>query len=303
MIDRFDKKYTPEEVFKFVLENNGESKKLGKVRAEFDGHMIKPYSLRYLNFIHNGTKCVCCGVEGTHFYKERTLDKNGNPIDGGNNYGHYHFNLYGIDDNGEEVLMTKDHIIARKLGGKDVVDNFQPMCTKCNCEKSHMTIEQWEYYLEHGKYMEGFDRNEFNQPPSPNNKKNKKKRKRKKQNPLNLTLALSLAKLHKKQVFVITTMEGKYCISEDLEHAQRKYKKHIIEPYTGESMEIAVNQRVRINKKEGFELPKVVEVRDREIVVQRRKKKGTLTIPKSRFVKLEKTFRGAEYSYTSSVIV
>lgn len=66
-------------------------------------------------------------------------------------------------------------------------------------------------------------------------------------------------------------------------------------------MEIRVNDRVKVNKAEGFELPKVVEVRDNEVVLQRRKKKGTLTIPMNRFVKMKKTFRGAQYSYTTSM--
>jgi len=44
-------------------------------------------------------------------------------------------NLYAINAAGEEVLMTKDHILPRVLGGKDHIDNYQPMCQVCNSEK------------------------------------------------------------------------------------------------------------------------------------------------------------------------
>ena len=43
-----------------------------------------------------------------------------------------HFNLYTEDN----ILMTKDHIKPKIAGGKDIVDNLQPMCSICNGEKS-----------------------------------------------------------------------------------------------------------------------------------------------------------------------
>ena len=44
-------------------------------------------------------------------------------------------NLYAINEKGEEVLMTKDHIEPKSLGGKNSLNNYQTMCTICNCEK------------------------------------------------------------------------------------------------------------------------------------------------------------------------
>ena len=38
------------------------------------------------------------------------------------------FNLYAEDG----TLMTKDHILPRKWGGKDDIDNMQTMCKDCN---------------------------------------------------------------------------------------------------------------------------------------------------------------------------
>ena len=67
-------------------------------KKDFDGDMINMNSLRYECFDVKGTKCVSCGIEGTRFYKERI--RANDP---------YHFNLYAVDEDGTEVLMTKDH--------------------------------------------------------------------------------------------------------------------------------------------------------------------------------------------------
>ena len=42
-----------------------------------------------------------------------------------------------IDDNGQEVLITKDHIIPKSKGGKDKLDNYQTMCVRCNKRKGN----------------------------------------------------------------------------------------------------------------------------------------------------------------------
>lgn len=83
--------------------------------------------------IHNLTRevwvstCPCCGgIEGKYFAKERHLqDKS------------YHLNLYAVDDNGDEILMTKDHIMPRSKGGIDDISNYQTMCKLCNEAKGN----------------------------------------------------------------------------------------------------------------------------------------------------------------------
>lgn len=95
-----------------------------KIKVVFDGDLIKMNSERYEVFDVKGIKCVCCGLEGKYFAKERPNDT----------YP-YHFNLYAINDKNEEVLMTKDHIVAKSNGGRNHIDNYQPMCTICNLEK------------------------------------------------------------------------------------------------------------------------------------------------------------------------
>lgn len=95
-------------------------------KVELDGDIIKGNSQRYQTFFTKGTKCVCCGIEGKYFAKEKvSCDKS------------YHLNLYAIDENGKEVLMTKDHILPKSKGGQDHVDNYQPMCVRCNKAKGN----------------------------------------------------------------------------------------------------------------------------------------------------------------------
>lgn len=97
-----------------------------KARVEIDGDIVKGNSQRYQTFFTKGLKCSCCGIEGAYFAKEKKArDKS------------YHLNLYALDENGEEVLMTKDHIKPRSKGGKDHIDNYQTMCIKCNLKKGN----------------------------------------------------------------------------------------------------------------------------------------------------------------------
>lgn len=140
-MDRFEKAYTPEEVFAWINENDTRDpfEKTTKKDAEMDGHMMKIYSDRYNLFMKKGLKCCSCGIEGVHFYKERNFTKAGTLND-----GKYHFNLYAIDDEGDEVLMTKDHTVAKSLGGANTLQNFLPMCTVCNCKKGSMSDEEWK---------------------------------------------------------------------------------------------------------------------------------------------------------------
>lgn len=87
------------------------------------GLRLKP-SDRYTLFYTKGTICVACGLEATHFRKERfPCDKN------------FHLNLYAIDHMGDEVLFTKDHIIPKGWGGVNKLENYQTMCMPCNSFK------------------------------------------------------------------------------------------------------------------------------------------------------------------------
>lgn len=91
--------------------------------VDFDGDLVHMSSLRYHTFAEKGVECACCGIEGQYFTKDYAN-------------GRYHFNLYGVDKSGSEILITKDHVLPRSKGGKDEIENMQTMCIKCNMEKA-----------------------------------------------------------------------------------------------------------------------------------------------------------------------
>lgn len=96
-----------------------------KKKIDFYGDMIKPNSQRYQTFYYKGCTCSKCGLKASYFEKNKMSNENT-----------YHLNLYGIDENGNEVLFTKDHILPKSLGGENYITNFQPMCERCNKKKS-----------------------------------------------------------------------------------------------------------------------------------------------------------------------
>ena len=110
---------------------NYQKKKTKSTREDMFGDMIHMNSLRYQTFMKSGLKCVCCGIEGNFFAKEKGK---------GSDLDLYHFNLYAVNDSGKEVLMTKDHIIPSSLGGNDDLNNLQTMCTICNSLKGGRII-------------------------------------------------------------------------------------------------------------------------------------------------------------------
>lgn len=113
-----------EEVREKVMPYN--TGKKGTIIIDFDGDPLKANSQRYTLFFTKGFKCVKCGIEGKYFAKER---------DPSSNSDKYHLNLYALDENGKEVLMTKDHIIPKSKGGKNKLENYQTMCCRCNNNK------------------------------------------------------------------------------------------------------------------------------------------------------------------------
>ena len=104
------KHYSIEEVLQHVEVPDDENllKYSSKYRkkVDFDGELIKVSSDRLLLFKTKGCKCVTCGIEGSYFQK----DLGGNPTP--------HFNLYATNKDGKPVLITKDHIYPKSLGGR-----------------------------------------------------------------------------------------------------------------------------------------------------------------------------------------
>jgi hypothetical protein len=117
--------YSLEEVFKHVPDTEPG---FNLLETDFDGDVIKMNSQRYFLFKHKGCKCTApgCTVVGTFFAKERQKSAKC-----------WHFNLYGINEYGHEILMTKDHIIPKSKGGPNRFANYDPMCFNCNRKKGN----------------------------------------------------------------------------------------------------------------------------------------------------------------------
>ena len=122
--------YSIDETFTKIKPYLNVNQKGKGAKINFDGDMIYPNSQRYQTFYYTGIKCSCCGLEAKYFAKEK---------DRKSKFNIYHLNLYGIDENGKEVLFTKDHIFPHSKGGIDHISNYRTMCAKCNCEKGTST--------------------------------------------------------------------------------------------------------------------------------------------------------------------
>jgi hypothetical protein len=77
-------------------------------------------------FFHKGLSCVTpnCQNVGNRLIFSRDSQGGG------------HWDLFTDD----MVLMTIDHITAKKNGGSNELENLQPMCCHCNTTKGHQVI-------------------------------------------------------------------------------------------------------------------------------------------------------------------
>jgi len=114
--------YSIEQVLPFIAIRTKKYKRI------YDGMWVNMGSMRYRCFEQSGIKCVSCGLEGLYFTLERNLDSE-----------KCHFNLYGFDKDGNEVMLTKDQIIPASEDGSNGIDNMQTMCSRCNSTKGKKT--------------------------------------------------------------------------------------------------------------------------------------------------------------------
>jgi len=73
-------------------------------------------------------QCWSCGCYADRWIADKGQnDKLGPPV----------LNLYGTRADGRLVLMNRDHIIPKSLGGTDAVENLRPACEICNGKRGN----------------------------------------------------------------------------------------------------------------------------------------------------------------------
>ena len=101
------------------------------------GEELRYYNLNYHMFFQKGYSCVECGLMGRFFALERS---------GGEKH-RCTLSLYGINNNGDQVLIVASKI--KKLGRRATVklENIEPKCILCNSEvkHSHESIVQTQF--------------------------------------------------------------------------------------------------------------------------------------------------------------
>jgi hypothetical protein len=115
-------------VIQYILEN--EKLPLKEKRKKFtDGDFsAKIQSLRLRTFALKGLKCARCERVGSFFAFEVAEKSHPNT--------NWHLNLYSIDEYGQEMMMTMDHIHPKSKGGLNSLSNTQTLCSRCNFLKA-----------------------------------------------------------------------------------------------------------------------------------------------------------------------
>lgn len=140
--------YTIDEVLDHVSLNyndDPETVKFGRIEVFLGSKRYQNFKLNYILEDENNRKSPrhirCseknCGLEGTFFALERHH---------GQDTSKFHFNLYGYNAKGEEVMLTKDHREPKSRGGSDGLHNLRVMCAPCNSKKGdrYRTSDQKE---------------------------------------------------------------------------------------------------------------------------------------------------------------
>jgi hypothetical protein len=99
-------------------------------RTVIDGIPVHTTSIRLRTFALTGVACRWpgCKLVGRLFAFERNIGDQHTDKP-------FHLNLWAIDEHGEQVLVTHDHIISRANGGADHLDNTETMCQPHNNAK------------------------------------------------------------------------------------------------------------------------------------------------------------------------
>jgi 5-methylcytosine-specific restriction endonuclease McrA len=105
---------------------------VGTGKQEFHGFKLN-FSSNRLEALKKSPFCIQCGIKGSFFRLEKTDKEADYQI---------HLNMYAVDDNGQEVMLTKDHMVSVYENGTDHPGNLQTLCRKCNAAKGPKPLEE-----------------------------------------------------------------------------------------------------------------------------------------------------------------
>lgn len=98
-------------------------------RHKFGDYEVRMTSRPLQVYRIKGITCYICGLKGQFFALERFRR--------GSAYHHRpHLRLYAVDDHGDEVLMTVDHVFPESDGGRMSYKNLEPCCRPYNCKRA-----------------------------------------------------------------------------------------------------------------------------------------------------------------------
>ena len=115
------------------------AKPLGRILIH--GYPIWTDTDRYENLLVHGMKCAKCGLEASF----AAIEKNTSSKD------KYHINVYGTrKEDGKHIMLTKDHIYPKSIGGLDIMENYQTLCETCNTKKNNIADISVEEAIQRG---------------------------------------------------------------------------------------------------------------------------------------------------------
>lgn len=92
-------------------------------------------------------QCVCCGLKANKWIAKNVRHQY--PV----------LDLYGTDEEGNEILFTRDHIIPKVFGGNEHLDNLRVMCSQCNGVRScNLEHEVLDFYYQNMSRLIKFER-------------------------------------------------------------------------------------------------------------------------------------------------
>lgn len=126
--------FTPKYVFDyFVIDGIRDKEESFDVETDNGVFAVYANSQRYVLFNEKGCTCTKCGVTATKVYL----------CDTGDGRGHFNF-IVEID--GEDFLLTKDHVESKSGGGANAQRNYVPMCERCNQLKGALPDAMFNIY-------------------------------------------------------------------------------------------------------------------------------------------------------------